>query len=410
MKKYIIFATLIFITMFSFAAEPKRFGDARRYIEFGVDAQAAFDNNYFTLGDFFQETLVIDLDLMAEEMSENGLSLSLGANVDLYGNFNFKNFGFGLFTNIEASGYSSIPKSIFEILSEGNTLGKTYSGDLNLRGDTTIETGAWFGTKIGTPIGKISFTFKPTYFIPVMHIHEPTTSYTVLSNTDGDFRASGTVDIPVYTAIPGAALETGEDINGYVSEMLSSGGLDFAVSADYALLPVLNVGARIKGLPLFPARMKYRTRVIGEYTVEMDPLLADSDALESGDFVTTTNEYDFYHDEKNLQVFRPFKMGVTALYKPFRNNFMTLHPNLDLVIYNGVYVDAGVKLQTSLANILIFKLSSNIEDMIWKQQAGIILNARILELEVAAGFQSADFIKSFQGAGLNFMLGIRAGL
>ena len=40
------------------------------------------------------------------------------------------------------------------------------------------------------------------------------------------------------------------------------------------------------------------------------------------------------------------------------------------------------------------------EDMIWKEQLGLMLNLRVMEVDFLVGSQSDDFVKSFAGAGL----------
>jgi len=409
MKKLSILAILILLAVSSLSAETKRFDDARRYFEIGADANAGGSNNYFNMSDIFQEVLVLDFNLMADELSDNGLSVGVDAGASAYANLNLKNFGLGLYTGTSAIAHSSIPKSIFELLSGGNEIGKEYSGDMNIRGDAFVSSGVWFGTNVPTPIGPFTLKVSPAYYVPIFHIHEPTTSYTLVTNADGSTTAKGQVDIPVYTAIPGQKLEDDTMTSDDVSEALSSGGLDISASAEYQLLPFLGLGARIQNLPLSAAELSYRTRIVSTFEMNADPVLEDLDAVESGDFITTSEENEFYHDQDSVKVYRPFKIGFTADFRPLNSRILSLHPNLDFAVHDGAYADVGLKAQSNLLNIFIFEASTNYEDRVWKQRAGLTLNLRVLEVQVLAGGQSEHFGKSFTGAGFNMMVGMRMG-
>ena len=100
---------------------------------------------------------------------------------------------------------------------------------------------------------------------------------------------------------------------------------------------------------------------------------------------------------------------MNAVFMPLRNEFISLEPNLDLGVYKSVYVDAGIKVKFDLFNILALTASSNYEDMIWKEQLGLMLNLRVLEVDFLVGSQSDDFVKSFAGAGLGASLGMKFG-
>ena len=160
MKKLAATLSLVFLSAFAMAGIPDRF------FELGTDLQVGFGNNYFTPGDFFQETLVLDLNKMAKNLSNDGLAFSLDGHVKLFTNLNLSpDFRLGLFFQTNSSGYSSLPKSFFELASQGNGLDKTYTGSLNLRGDVTTEMGASFGTHL------FGFDLKvgSSYFIPLIH-------------------------------------------------------------------------------------------------------------------------------------------------------------------------------------------------------------------------------------------------
>ena len=55
------------------------------------------------------------------------------------------------------------------------------------------------------------------------------------------------------------------------------------------------------------------------------------------------------------------------------------------------------------------RLATSRENEVFCQSVGIMLNLRVLELNVAVASQSADFLKSFQLAGLGAKVGVRVG-
>ncbi len=374
-----------------------------RYVETGFSAGVSGSNSYFGLGDIFTDTIVIDLNQIASDLGDNGLAFNLGVGLSNFTNLNFgPKFKLGFFLNAEGFASSSIPKSFFELAAEGNSLNKTYTGDLNIIGDAFVEAGAYFGTRIAF----LDVKFQPALFMPFFHIEDPTASYSFRTNSDGTLYADVQASIPIYSVVP---LDGESDIvaGEAISNLVASSGLDFSGGASWDLFPrFLTVGARVKHLPLIPARLENRTLMTASYTVDMSDLINN---MGSGDMFNTTESSDYVSDKKQVYILRPFKLGVNAVFMPLRNEFISLEPNLDLGVYKSVYVDAGIKVKFDLFNILALTASSNYEDMIWKEQLGLMLNLRVLEVDFLVGSQSDDFVKSFAGAGLGASLGMKFG-
>lgn len=406
MKKILIIAAFMAAATMAFAKESPRYNDAHRYFESGFDYGIGFSNSYIKLSDILTDTIDLDFPKIASEMNKEGLAFNFDANYNSYSNLHLKTFGAGVFQSMETTGYVNIPQGLFELVAEGNEIGTPNEGKFNIRSDIFIDFGGWFGTKINTPIGGLKVSVRPAFYIPLLHFHEANVNYSLSTAADGTLSASGQVQIPIYTAY--SIEDTIENGNSSVpiGAVFSVLGIDVGLDAEYALLPILDVGARIKGLPLLPARLKHRTLTTSDFTFTMSPLLQN---IEEGIETTTSSSSNFAYDTNNILVIRPFKIGATAVYKPFRNKLLTLHPNLDLAVYNGVYADVGLKLQSNLGEIFILSLSSNLEDLLWKQRIGFILNFRIIEFETVIGGQSQDFLKSFGGAGFNVKSGIRVG-
>ncbi len=410
MKKLLPTVALFLILASSWAADAPR-----RFFETGFDLGVAASNNYIGLTDFFQETLVIDLDQIAADLSKPGFRLSGGADASWLMNLNLgKTLQMGVFFGLQGTTYGNVPGSLFELIAEGNTLDKAYTGDFLMWGDLNVELGAHVGTRIPTPVGPITVDFKPVYYMPLIHIEDPKTTYLFETRSDGTVVASLNATVPIYSVVSLEGIDSGIDTNEVISNLFSSGGLDLSVTGEYQLFPVLAVGASLKQIPIVPARLSNRALMTATYSVETQSVLdgislgEEEEGEEETEMFTTTEESDFTYDSSNVSFVRPFKIGLHAGYTPF-GKLLTVTPSLGLGVYNSVFMECGLEGKLNLANILILSLGTQYEDLAWSQQLRMIFNLRVLELNLFVGAQSPSFLKSFTGAGLGAGLGVRMG-
>lgn len=399
MKKLSVFIFLVGLLATTWADKP------RRVFELGFDVNIAASNNYIGLTDLMTETLVIDLDQISKDLSGSGFRVAAEGGADFFMNLNLKKLQLGLFTNIQASGFSSLPGSLFELIAEGNEIDKAYKGDLQMWGDLNLEMGAKAGTKIDTPIGPVQIMIEPVYYMPLLHLHKPTASYMFETKNDGTIVASGTAEIPIYSVISLENIDGSPNFGGAVGNLFASGGLDLSLTGDYQLYPFLSVGGSLTQVPIVPARMKNRSLLKAKFSVETLSVL---ESIDSGDPVTTTEDSEFVYDSEDILFVRPFKIGAHAAYQPF-GKLLTVAPNLGLGYYNSLFMEFGLEGKLNLANIFIFSLSTAYEDLVWKEQVGLILNFRVVELQLLVGSYSPSFLKSFTLAGVGATLGMRIG-
>jgi len=396
MKKLTAALTLVFVTTFASAWIPDRI------FELGTDVEVGMGNSYFAFGDFFQDTLVLDLNKMASNLSGDGLAIAIDARTKNFMNLNLSpDFRLGLFFQTNSSGYSSVPKAFFELAAKGNALDQTYTGTLKMRSDVTAEMGAAFGTQL------FGFDLRvgTSYFIPLVHLEQPKATYSWRSNSDGTMVADVVADLPVYSVIP---LENGVDAGKVMSNLFKSGGLDFSVGAEYPLFPdLLLVGGELKNIPLWPATLQERTRF--QSTIQFSMADAASNYNDQSKLYQTTQTSSFKSDKGSVMVLRPFKVGTYATYLPFGSPIVTLTPNLGLGVYGWVYPEFGVKAQVDLWKWLVFQLASQYEDQLWKQKMGLNINLWVFELDLGVTAQSQEIAKSF-GGGLSANIGLRVGM
>jgi hypothetical protein len=381
----------------------------RRFVELGFDAGGSFANSYLRICDVFQEKLTLDVSQMAGDL-ENGLALLFGAHGEAFINFNLGAlWGFGLFAGLDSLGQFTIPQSMVELLSEGNDPGKTYSDSLGFGAAAFLETGFWASAKIN----RIKFTIRPAYFLPLAYLSKPRADYTLAINEDGSFKVVGNYQAEVYSPCPLDEIERFDDIGSLpgkidMGDLLGKGGVDLVLRAEYPVYHNFTVGATLEHIPLTPARLTQKYSLSGGF--EISKTIEDS-INNDFDLPDIDPVAEFGEDHKLIS--RPFKIGVDAVYRPLNIRLLTLRPEAALVFNSmydtPVYLDFGIAGELNLAGMLMLSAGTRLEDMVWKERVGLILNLRVLEISAGITTQSQQFLKSFQGAGFAVDLGVRLG-
>ncbi|MDR0598278.1 MAG: hypothetical protein LBG14_07205 [Treponema sp.] len=384
-----------------------------RLVEIGVDARGSFANSYLRIGDILKETITLDISQMADDLGD-GLELFLDAHAKTFINVNLGAFwGFGFFAGVDTLGQLKIPQSMIELLAEGNDPNKTYSDKMGLGGAAFFEA----GFRASAKIRRITFTVRPAYFLPLAYLSNPRVNYNLALNDDGSFSIEGKYNVDMYTFF--SQDTSRQDSSGNVSiempnrldsaDLFGKGGADLVLRAEYPLRHNLIIGGSLGHIPLAPARLTDKYSMTGGF--ELNKTIED---ILSNDFempdLEVINEYDGTSEKL---VFRPFKIGVDAVYRPLNIRLVTLRPELALVfnsIYNTpAYLDFGISAELNLADIFTVSAGTHLEDLIWKERIGLALNLRAFELIVGITTQSQQFFKSFQGAGFGLDAGIRIG-
>lgn len=371
-----------------------------RFVELGIDADVSFANSYLTSQDLLKETVTLDLTELTNDLTD-GLKVFVGAHAGAFLNVNlWVTWGFGLFANVDAMGQFKVPQSLMELITTGNSLDKTYSDSFGIGAASFLEAGFW----VSSTVERVAFVVRPAYFLPLAYLNNSRVKYSFLTKADGTISATGSYDIDIYTPL---SLE--EMLSFNLGDMLSKGGVDFTLRAEYPLLHNLTVGSTLSNIPFLPAQLDYRYKMTSSLSFQSD-LEGIINNFEDGlDYQLP----EFQDGNTEKAILRPFKIGFDAVYRPFHRRIFSLKPDFGLVFNSifdvPVYVDFGLTAEFSLFNILILDAGTHYEDMIWKQRLGLTLNFRALELDVALILQSQEFVKSFNGAGYSVNLGARLG-
>jgi hypothetical protein len=394
-----ISVVVLFLCTLSLWAQDK----PHRLIELGFDAGASFANSYLRAKDILRETVTLDVSQMADDLYK-GFGVLFDAHGKSFINVNLgASWGFGLFAGVDAVGQFKIPQSMVELLSRGNDLNKSYSDNLGLGAASFLETGLWTSFKLR----RIKFTVQPAYYVPLAYLGKPTVNYSFRTGDDGAISVSGTYKAELYTPVP---FDDIGDVD--VGSILGKGGVDISLRGEYPLYSNLILGGTITHIPFFPAQLSDKYSMNGSFdftgkNIEniIDIINGDEDAPEFT--MDTESGYG------NKIVFRPFKVGVDAVYRPFRWRLLTVKPEFALVfnsIYDiPVYADLGLTGELNLVDIIILGAGIHYEDLVWKHRLNLVLNFRVIELGVGISTQSQQFFKSFQAAGLGVDVGFRMG-
>jgi hypothetical protein len=396
-KLYAIVIVLLAGTVCLWADLPPRF------FELGFNVGGGFANNYMGISDVFRKT--IDVDLSKEPKD---LYFDFNTDFDFFINVNIKDrMGFGIFSGIDAVGQFSLPEDLQKFLL-GNQLNKTYEGDIGTSGSVFMEAGAhgFFHVR------KFRISVRPAYYFPLMYL-KPNTHYKI-STQGGTVDADFEYDLALYTPFAlGEDLDSLSMDNINMSSINGRGGVDLALAVDYPILPKLDVGATFTHIPLFPAELTNYTTIRGHKKVYSEDLIQDiidgKDLLED---ITVNSSHG------SLQIFRPFKFGVNAVYTPFKYKIFSLSviPQIGYA-YNAIYVkphsfEGVAKVRLGLFNImrsnplLGFTFSTGYEDKLWKHGIDFALNLRAMELDIGVATTSESFKQSFHAAGLDFNVGL----
>jgi hypothetical protein len=305
-----------------------------RFVELGVDAAGSFANSYLRTGDVFKEKIVLDVSKMADDLG-NGLGVFFDARWKTFLNFNLGAvWGFGFFVGMDARGQFKIPQSMVELLSEGNDADKTYSEKFGLGAAAFFETGVQASAKIR----RIKFTVRPAYFLPLAYVSSPRVDYTFALKDNGSVTVEGNYRADLYTALPREnveALNEGMNFNALqgldIAGMIGKGGVDLLLRAEYPVYHNFVIGGTLGYIPLIPAQLEDKYSLTGGFSI--NKTLED---LIHNDIELPDIEFSGSYDQDHTVIFRPFKIGADAVYRPFNIRLLTLRPEAALV-FNSIY-------------------------------------------------------------------------
>lgn len=379
-----------------------------RFIEVGVEASAGASNNLFGVSDILKETITIDLKKIAGDLGRNGFVLDAFADTNAFFNLNLgQKFRLGIFANVSGSAFVGLGKEFFEVLADGWDFGETKEFSATAYGDLFVNLGASFHTTI---LKKYGITIVPAYVVPIAYADDASAKVDFFADESGTMRASAEASFALHTAfdLEDFSLESAID---KISGVAAKGGFDLGFLVERPTVKSLDVGIYGR-IPIIPGRLDYKMSRTMTATFTEDNLIQRITDGEDFDYDYEEGETEYSKDTK--YVFRPLKLGVEAAWHPF-GNWCVFRPKLGLAVRHPYgkkaifYPEYALDANLTLFKVLGFQFGTAYEDRIFVQRAGIMLNARIFQIDIKALFRSEDFINSFRLAGAGAYIGLRVG-
>lgn len=407
MKKVLSIICALCIVTFAFA----EIDPPHRYFEIGTEVHVGVSNNWFSVPDFFQETLVVDLNKMADNLS-SGLTLDalLDARVNVAINGG-KVFRMNIFAGAYGQGLVNISQEMLEFLANGNA--NTPNNTITAKLGTDINAYVEAGVRFQSIIKKLGISVTPTVFVPVAHVPRIVATAVVNPQEDGSMIATGKADVKAYSVVP-LNDPTNVDINALFKDI----GVDFSIGAQYAIFPSLDVGLEVLHIPALAASLRNETSFVASADYKVNPVLNSATGGTDGKYFEGSYEmseitYTTLTEPKKIR--RPIEAVLMTEWRPFGEWFdvngsagyvFGENHNFKFAVGAGFHLLRMSKLG---GHMLDFNIKSGYQDRIWTQQAQLIWNLRALELEFNVSSRSSNFLSSFTGTGLGAGFGLRIG-
>ena len=371
-----------------------------------------FSNLWNDPGSFLRDEVVIGLDdlFAGFRVDYNAIIKPLSVN------FNFKDmWGFGLdIAHIDVLGNLSLSGNML-------TLKKADKEKFGAGAAVFVD----FAVPVFFHVNDFKVKLRPAVFLPLVYT-EPGIYYTY--NEDNGLYLKVEYDMRIYSAVE---FPTGSDgntdlgafefaVNDIWRVLNNNLGYDLGFGLEYPLYSWLDVGVDIVNFPIpfLPAQLDY-------YLGFKDEMVIDTSALDLGALISGDEEFDlddiytpfaFNSPEPGyaLKKFRrPFKMLFYGDYRPFDRHIISLHPSLGFSV-SRLYpkkgaVEGGLNASLDLGNIFVTTFGIKYNDRKWINSVDLILNFKILELDIGLSMQSPKFKKSWQGAGVGVNFGLKLG-
>ncbi len=401
MKKLIIsFLVQIVICVSAFCGDYLKM--PRRYFEIGVKAPVGISNNAIGVADLLKKNLVIDLEKLADDLPKDGLIFDMNTAPDFSMNLNLSNgFRFGLKLGID--GYSKVDfsKSLIDFLCKGNDLNET----LNFDGGVNADIFAHLDLSFGRDINQLHVEFTPSLFVPVAHI-ETTSATAYLKNApDGKIEALAQANLMAYTCFNTRPIFDKDCKDSVFANVASGCGFDISASVEQKVLESLVAGAYLR-LPIVPGTLGYSTGMNCKVGFEAKSVVALVSKEENASSFTSEMSDISYGNEPYV-INRPMRFGIQCAWRPFGswcsfNGLLGLGLNEPFSKYGKTtcFLEYDFGCDMLLFHVLGFNLSSNYYNKVFTQQLGLVINLRILEIDVGVSVQGSDFARSFCASGI----------
>lgn len=448
MKK--IVALFLSVIMLSFAVFAGKMNE--RFFELRVDAPIDFSNNAFALLDLFQsDELVIDFGEIADSMPDEGWTIRSNSNPMVQVKLNVGSIKVALSGGMDLYGTFNLDKSLFNFIAYGNKLNEVVAIQPSVYSELFFDVEA----NVGFELGDMAVTVTPSLFIPFMSIKSDETYLKFQNTSDGDFIASMSGSVDIYSQFAIDDTGNGLDLSHVSSKdgsvqifskpalmkYLSVAGIDMAgtVEMPFSFFDAIKFSASVR-CPIIPGKLTTKTSfsTSEEYKTSISDLVQDyidstnksgDDETEEGELEAVAKEedekspmnladleYSFYSEETVYKINRPFKFMGYATFQPF-GELLTAKAGLgfgvrsplseNATFYPEYYLGGGVSI---LGGLLSAFVSTEYRNQIYMHQANVAFSVRAFELDVGIGTEGPNLAKSFNLSGIRAYVGVAVGI
>jgi len=368
---------------------PRKFRMPNRGFEIGINADVGLSNNFLTINEFFKETLVLDLDRLTDGLKAN---FGVGVTPFYLKIESKKGWGFRLFSGVDVLG-------IFDL--SGDMLSFQRADD-----SKSMLGGAMFvsaGLDVFFPIHKLKIKFRPAVYYTLAYM-KPDITYAYNPDPQG-IQLGIDFNMKIFTAFPmdGFPDNFSEDF-----QLTADPGVDFSAGVEFPLFKSVDIGLDIYNVPLVPSTMRDYMQIsatLGSMnSVSMEELFS---SFEAGDIVPV---YGVGEEKIN----RPFKALLWASWRPFLgSSVFSVIPTFGFSV-NELYLEpfsleGGLKVRLDLANFIVLSVGLGYYDHLWRNSADIVINIRLIEIDVGVDLRAHDFEKIWDRYGLGARVGVKLG-
>ncbi|MDR2575605.1 MAG: DUF5723 family protein [Treponema sp.] len=420
--------------------EKKKADFARKGFEIGLDVGVGLDNGLVGLSDILKKNIVLDMLEIVEKVPDNGSGFNFSVHIDNFINVENIHIGeglwdFGFIANLDGDVSINIPKSLFELVSDGNVKQHDSSGQISGSGGVYTEIGLTGSAKYKVKEKPLRVGVKPAVFVPAVYVSPSSgISYSLSTEKDGKeglfLDTEGEIRIYSPTSLE-SLFYVKDDKDGNddgdkrpppfdslpIIPFLGPSGFDLSLEAEYGLFDFLDIGGSVTNIPLVSAVLTNETKIGTEdfsFGLVGEELIKGNNRNGSELETPSLNFTKSYSNSAEKKVYRPLRFDLYARYKPFRSEFVVIRPNIGFSanVNEGdekSYFNAGLEFSVNLINLFTLYIGSNYQEDLWRQRVGLGINFRAFELDLRAVLRDQTFDGCFKGRGFEIGLGMRFG-
>ncbi|MDR2509350.1 MAG: hypothetical protein LBC77_01755 [Spirochaetaceae bacterium] len=398
---------------------------AERAFEVGVTVTAAASTTYKPTLDLIKDLWGYLFDAENFSMNEIATDRAFEADIKLnttpislkIASASFS--AFEIWTNLESRFYLNMSKNTITAVKE---LRENENNPENIKiddmhGEVTLAGYAFFEIGLGASrpfLGdRLWLRIAPAVFSPLMYIRKNTitlSGYSSAKSGNGFMGLEGKGEITMYMPL---SLDT---MDG--AQVLNSAGLDFSVDALFALLPILDMSARLRNIPLFPANLSYKSKAGIDINIKVpdlsdtsfwtpDKLLKYSNDISmSMNWTLDTSEYTNYY------VMRPLRFECAALIKPFTSRLFIARPALGFsfnTIFEMFTFNYSMELALNLPVVFSLTLGTEYFELLFRHYAAAVFDFRVFEISAGLSSQGVNIGSSLSSRALGAFVSVKAG-